>query len=152
MTAPNSAERKACWNSRDLLWKCLDDNADKAACCQKFQSEFEATCPAQWVNCPIFVTLWSLRSVCRHALIIFFIFPDRWSISPRGETSWNTKRRWRQKASHLLKAPGSLPNHWTADYKSLQTDRLFLFRSGPEVQDFERNPERHHYCYLFVQT
>ncbi|XP_068573083.1 cytochrome c oxidase assembly factor 6 homolog [Cebidichthys violaceus] len=50
MTAPNSAERKACWDARDQLWKCLDDNGDKAASCQKFQSEFEANCPAQWVK------------------------------------------------------------------------------------------------------
>ncbi|XP_028426085.1 cytochrome c oxidase assembly factor 6 homolog isoform X1 [Perca flavescens] len=50
MAAPNSAERKACWDARDQLWKCLDDNGDKAASCQKFQSEFEANCPAQWVK------------------------------------------------------------------------------------------------------
>ncbi|XP_070848533.1 cytochrome c oxidase assembly factor 6 homolog [Chaetodon trifascialis] len=50
MTAPNSAERKACWEARDHLWKCLDDNDEKAASCQKFQSEFEANCPAQWVK------------------------------------------------------------------------------------------------------
>lgn len=50
MTAPNSAERKACWDARDLLWKCLDDNDDRAASCQRFQSEFEANCPAQWVK------------------------------------------------------------------------------------------------------
>ncbi|XP_018539832.1 cytochrome c oxidase assembly factor 6 homolog [Lates calcarifer] len=50
MTAPNSAQRKACWDARDQLWKCLDDNDGKAASCQKFQSEFEAKCPAQWVK------------------------------------------------------------------------------------------------------
>ncbi|XP_074554234.1 cytochrome c oxidase assembly factor 6 homolog [Halichoeres trimaculatus] len=50
MSAPNSAERKACWGARDLLWKCLDDNNDNAESCQKFQSEFEANCPAQWVK------------------------------------------------------------------------------------------------------
>ena len=54
MTAPNSAERKACWDARDLLWKCLDDNNDQAASCQNFQSEFEAKCPAQWVKYPPF--------------------------------------------------------------------------------------------------
>nr|XP_046235684.1 cytochrome c oxidase assembly factor 6 homolog isoform X2 [Scatophagus argus] len=47
MTAPNAEERKACWNARDHLWKCLDDNYDKAESCQKFQREFEANCPAQ---------------------------------------------------------------------------------------------------------
>lgn len=50
MAAPNSAERKACWNARDQLWKCLDDNNDNASPCQKFQSEFEGNCPAQWVS------------------------------------------------------------------------------------------------------
>ncbi|XP_040886161.1 cytochrome c oxidase assembly factor 6 homolog isoform X2 [Toxotes jaculatrix] len=50
MTAPSSAQRKACWEARDQLWKCLDDNEDKAASCQNFQKEFEAKCPAQWVK------------------------------------------------------------------------------------------------------
>ncbi|KAM8739851.1 cytochrome c oxidase assembly factor 6 homolog isoform 1-T2 [Acanthopagrus schlegelii] len=50
MSAPNSAARKACWEARDKLWKCLDDNGDKAESCQKFQSEFEGNCPAQWVK------------------------------------------------------------------------------------------------------
>jgi len=50
MTAPNSSERKACWDARDHLWKCLDDNSDKSESCQNFQSEFEAKCPAQWVK------------------------------------------------------------------------------------------------------
>ncbi|KAL3048348.1 cytochrome c oxidase assembly factor 6 homolog [Trematomus bernacchii] len=50
MSAPNSSERKACWDSRDLLWKCLDDNGDKAESCLKFQGEFESNCPAQWVK------------------------------------------------------------------------------------------------------
>ncbi|XP_030576170.1 cytochrome c oxidase assembly factor 6 homolog [Archocentrus centrarchus] len=50
MTAPNSAERKACWDARDHLWKCLDDNDDSVASCQRFRTEFEAKCPAQWVK------------------------------------------------------------------------------------------------------
>lgn len=58
MTAPNSAERKVCWNSRDLLWKCLDDNGDKVECCQKFQREFEANCPAQWVSSSTPAVMW----------------------------------------------------------------------------------------------
>lgn len=53
------------------------------------------------------------------SLLIFSIFPGRWSISPRGETSWNTKRRCRQKASHPLRDPSSPPNHWTADRQIL---------------------------------
>lgn len=60
MTAPNSAERKTCWDARDHLWKCLDDNDDNFASCQRFQSEFEAKCPAQWVKYPIFfINGWS---------------------------------------------------------------------------------------------
>ncbi|XP_077400664.1 cytochrome c oxidase assembly factor 6 homolog [Vanacampus margaritifer] len=50
MAAPNADERKACWDARDSLWKCLDDNNDKSASCQSFQSEFESKCPAQWVR------------------------------------------------------------------------------------------------------
>ncbi|XP_077357193.1 cytochrome c oxidase assembly factor 6 homolog [Festucalex cinctus] len=50
MAAPNAVERKACWDARDLLWNCLDDNNDKLASCQNFQSEFESKCPAQWVK------------------------------------------------------------------------------------------------------
>ncbi|KAM8883659.1 cytochrome c oxidase assembly factor 6 homolog [Synchiropus picturatus] len=50
MSAPNSAERKACWDARDLLWKCLDDSNDNTSACQNFQKEFESNCPAQWVK------------------------------------------------------------------------------------------------------
>lgn len=57
MAAPTSAERKACWDARDHLWQCLDDNDDKVQPCQKFQSEFEAKCPAQWVKYPFSVKI-----------------------------------------------------------------------------------------------
>ncbi|XP_037551627.1 cytochrome c oxidase assembly factor 6 homolog [Nematolebias whitei] len=50
MTAPTSAERKVCWEARDQLWQCLDDSNDKIESCQKFQRDFEAKCPAQWVK------------------------------------------------------------------------------------------------------
>ncbi|KAM9846036.1 cytochrome c oxidase assembly factor 6 homolog [Aulostomus maculatus] len=50
MTAPNSEQRKACWDARDHLWKCLDDNNDQAASCQSSLTEFKAKCPAQWVK------------------------------------------------------------------------------------------------------
>ncbi|KAK2858771.1 hypothetical protein Q5P01_003391 [Channa striata] len=50
MAAPNSAERKACWDARDQLWKCLDDNNDQVKSCQRFMNEFETKCPAQWVK------------------------------------------------------------------------------------------------------
>lgn len=58
-----------------------------------------------------------------------------WNISPRGETSWNIKRRCRQKDSRLPKDPGSLPKHCTAS-KSANWLTLALFRPGPEKQDF----------------
>lgn len=63
MSAPNSAARKACWEARDKLWQCLDDNGDKAESCQKFQSEFEANCPAQWVNYPFYLSVRSASGV-----------------------------------------------------------------------------------------
>ncbi|KAK0140403.1 Cytochrome c oxidase assembly factor 6 [Merluccius polli] len=50
MTAPNSAERKACWGARDDLWRCLDDHHDQTAPCESFQKQFESSCPAQWVQ------------------------------------------------------------------------------------------------------
>lgn len=114
MSAPNSTERKVCWNSRDQLWKCLDDHGDKAECCQKYQKEFEASCPAQWVNYPV-PSIHTKACQAILCLIVASAFPPRWSILPRGETSSNTKRRWRQKALHLLKGPNSLPS-MTADH------------------------------------
>ncbi|KAI1888472.1 hypothetical protein AGOR_G00185500 [Albula goreensis] len=50
MTAPNSAQRRACWSARDDLWKCLDETQDSAAQCEKLRKDFEANCPAQWVK------------------------------------------------------------------------------------------------------
>lgn len=84
MTAPNAVERKACWDARDLLWKCLDDNNDKVASCQSFQGEFESKCPAQWVNYPPYfvVIVHNIGSV-----FLITAFPYRSSISVKGETS-----------------------------------------------------------------
>ncbi|KAM6895790.1 cytochrome c oxidase assembly factor 6 homolog [Xenentodon cancila] len=48
MTAPNAAERRACWAARDRLWSCLDGRAPES--CQACQSDFEEKCPAQWVK------------------------------------------------------------------------------------------------------
>lgn len=50
MSAPNASQRKACWDARDELWKCLDVNKDLTSACEKHQREFEANCPAQWVK------------------------------------------------------------------------------------------------------
>ncbi|KAJ8006528.1 hypothetical protein DPEC_G00108190 [Dallia pectoralis] len=47
MSAPTANQRKECWGARDKLWKCLDDNTTS---CEKFQKEFEESCPAQWVK------------------------------------------------------------------------------------------------------
>ncbi|XP_010894790.1 cytochrome c oxidase assembly factor 6 homolog [Esox lucius] len=49
MSAPTANQRKECWGARDKLWKCLDDNRDNTSC-EKFQKEFEVSCPAQWVK------------------------------------------------------------------------------------------------------
>lgn len=73
---------------------------------------------------------------CNHLKLIF----GRWNISPGGDTSWSTKTGWREKASHLLKAPSSLPNHWTADHQNLQAGWLLArIRPGREAQDLERS-------------
>lgn len=50
MAPPNAKERRACWDARDLLWKCLDDHNDNTTSCQHLQLEFENKCPAQWVK------------------------------------------------------------------------------------------------------
>ncbi|XP_007237830.2 cytochrome c oxidase assembly factor 6 homolog [Astyanax mexicanus] len=50
MSAPNSQERRACWGARDEFWKCLDHNRDDVAACEKYKTDFEMLCPAQWVK------------------------------------------------------------------------------------------------------
>ncbi|XP_016125805.1 cytochrome c oxidase assembly factor 6 homolog [Sinocyclocheilus grahami] len=50
MSALNASGRKACWDARDELWKCLDGHQDQTSVCEKHQREFEAKCPAQWVK------------------------------------------------------------------------------------------------------
>ncbi|KAL4660311.1 hypothetical protein GN956_G431 [Arapaima gigas] len=50
MSAPSSAQRKACWGARDQFWKCLDDSSDDVDLCDKFRKVFEANCPSQWVK------------------------------------------------------------------------------------------------------
>ena len=46
---PNKEERAKCWDARDALWKCLDDNNDDAAKCQLFRKTFEENCKPTWV-------------------------------------------------------------------------------------------------------
>ncbi|XP_025039894.1 cytochrome c oxidase assembly factor 6 homolog isoform X1 [Pelodiscus sinensis] len=50
MSAPSMEERKACWGARDEYWKCLDENTEDAARCQKLRCSFESRCPQQWVK------------------------------------------------------------------------------------------------------
>ncbi|XP_062850615.1 cytochrome c oxidase assembly factor 6 homolog [Trichomycterus rosablanca] len=50
MAAPNSNQRRACWEARNRFWCCLDHSGDNVVICKKFQEEFESKCPPQWVK------------------------------------------------------------------------------------------------------
>ncbi|XP_056417117.1 cytochrome c oxidase assembly factor 6 homolog [Hyla sarda] len=50
MSAPSAQERKACWDSRDTYWQCLEDNKEEAAKCQRARQSFESLCPRQWIK------------------------------------------------------------------------------------------------------
>ncbi|CAL8091806.1 unnamed protein product [Orchesella dallaii] len=50
MSFPSKAEREKCWQSRDELWKCLDDNNGSQDMCTKFRELYESSCPRQWVK------------------------------------------------------------------------------------------------------
>jgi len=54
MSFPNKEERKKCWNSRDVYWKCLDEknirDPVKDGPCSKFRKEYENFCSPQWVK------------------------------------------------------------------------------------------------------
>lgn len=48
--ALNAEERKTCWNTRDVYFKCLEkNNEDKEQCKIDFK-KFEETCPKAWVK------------------------------------------------------------------------------------------------------
>ncbi|XP_059062016.1 cytochrome c oxidase assembly factor 6 homolog [Achroia grisella] len=54
MSFPNKEQRKACWDSRDRYWECLDnqnikDNSERPKACIEFRRAFEKSCPTQWV-------------------------------------------------------------------------------------------------------
>lgn len=49
MAAPTKDEREKCWNARDSLWKCLDENNDDESKCTKFRKAFQKHCSKQWV-------------------------------------------------------------------------------------------------------
>ena len=46
---PSKQEREICWNSRDVYYKCLDDNKNSHENCNKFKEEYEKNCPKTWV-------------------------------------------------------------------------------------------------------
>ncbi|OQV13802.1 hypothetical protein BV898_12021 [Hypsibius exemplaris] len=48
--APNRAERKACWDSRDAYWKCIEKNGTDAPVCDQLRTEYLNLCPGQWVK------------------------------------------------------------------------------------------------------
>lgn len=50
MSAPSMKERQACWEARDKLWKCLDENMEDTSKCDKSRCSFESVCPQQWVS------------------------------------------------------------------------------------------------------
>ncbi|KAM5180211.1 cytochrome c oxidase assembly factor 6 homolog [Mantella aurantiaca] len=50
MSAPSAQERKACWDSRDRYWQCLDDSNEDKDKCQQFRKGFEKSCPLTWLK------------------------------------------------------------------------------------------------------
>ncbi|KAK2159342.1 hypothetical protein LSH36_154g01063 [Paralvinella palmiformis] len=50
MAAPTKDEREKCWNARDSLWKCLDENNDDESKCTKFRKAFQKHCSKQWTK------------------------------------------------------------------------------------------------------
>lgn len=48
---PLKAERKKCWDARDLYWKCLTDNPADAEKCREQRKKYEESCPSTWVRC-----------------------------------------------------------------------------------------------------
>ncbi|XP_014661832.1 PREDICTED: cytochrome c oxidase assembly factor 6 homolog [Priapulus caudatus] len=47
---PLKAERKKCWDARDLFWKCLDENGGDSGKCKQWRKGYEEACPASWVT------------------------------------------------------------------------------------------------------
>ncbi|GAA5963533.1 hypothetical protein JCM3765_006271 [Sporobolomyces pararoseus] len=53
--APSRSERKACWDSRDLYFGCLDKNSvsvpgQEGDKCKKEDGEYRDKCAASWVD------------------------------------------------------------------------------------------------------
>ncbi|XP_040195747.1 cytochrome c oxidase assembly factor 6 homolog [Rana temporaria] len=50
MAAPSAQERKACWDSRDRYWQCLDDTKEDKDKCQQIRKGYEQSCPLTWIK------------------------------------------------------------------------------------------------------
>ena len=50
--------RKACWDSRDRYWKCLDENENAKEKCRPQLDAYEKNCSKTWVK--IFVSLFRM--------------------------------------------------------------------------------------------
>ncbi|KAK9898040.1 hypothetical protein P389DRAFT_210396 [Cystobasidium minutum MCA 4210] len=48
--APDRSARRACWDSRDEYFKCLDASGDSDSSCTKQKASFEKNCAASWVD------------------------------------------------------------------------------------------------------
>lgn len=73
MSFPDKVEREKCWSSRDVLWKCLDENPEKHEVCAEFRKLYESTCPSQWVI--LFIKTFFLLIECSETRYInsFFV-------------------------------------------------------------------------------
>lgn len=47
---PTKAERQKCYGSRDLHWKCLDENGEDEENCKETRKVYAASCPEKWVS------------------------------------------------------------------------------------------------------
>ena len=41
--------RKKCWDSKDIYWKCLDENKEDASKCADERRYYENNCSKTWV-------------------------------------------------------------------------------------------------------
>uniref|UniRef100_A0A8C4R223 Cytochrome c oxidase assembly factor 6 homolog n=1 Tax=Eptatretus burgeri TaxID=7764 RepID=A0A8C4R223_EPTBU len=50
MSAPSAADRRRCWDARDSLWVCMDENPGSLSVCAQQRSRYEEICPNTWVR------------------------------------------------------------------------------------------------------
>lgn len=48
--APNTEERKVCWDARDAHFKCLQENNEDVESCKQTFEKFNQRCPKRWVK------------------------------------------------------------------------------------------------------